>query len=118
MPIKETAILKQRTEGEVSSSEKKCYQGMTGSIMFSIVKTKPDIAFATSLASCFAKNPSYQYTEVVKTILRYLKGWRNRGITYVGQSKLKVEEYSDSNCKRLNLVAYTKAYKTGLGCTA
>lgn len=96
-PMKETAILKQRTEGEASPSERERYQGMTGSIMFSMVETRPDIAFATSVASRFAKNPSHQHTEAVETILRYLKGSRNRGITYGGQNKLKVEGYSDSD---------------------
>lgn len=70
---------------------------MTSSIMFSIVETRPDIIFATSIASCFAKNPGYQYIKVVKTILRYFKGSRERGITYGGQEELLVEGYSDSD---------------------
>ena len=96
-PMKETAFLEQKTEGEASPSEKKRYQGMTGSLMFSMVETRPDIAFATSVASRFAKNPGHQHTEAVKTILRYLKGSNERGITYGGQSKLLVEGYSDSD---------------------
>ena len=47
---------------------------MTGSFMFLIIKTRRNIAFATSVASCFLKNPGHQYTEAVKTILQYLKG--------------------------------------------
>ena len=70
---------------------------MTGSITFSMVETRPDIAFATSVASRFAKNPSHQHTEAVKTILRYLKGSKDQGITYGGQSKPKLEGYSDSD---------------------
>ena len=71
---------------------------MTGSIMFSMVETRPYIAFATSVASRFAKNPGHQHTEAVKTILRYLKGSRERGITYGGQEELLlVEGYSDSD---------------------
>lgn len=96
-PMKESAILEQRTDGEASASEKERYQGMTGSLMFSMVETRPDIAFATSIASRFAKNPGHQHTEAVKTILRYLKGSRERGITYGGQSELLVGGYSDSD---------------------
>lgn len=96
-PMKETAILEQKTKRKTSPSERKCYQGMTGSIMFSIVETRPNITFATSVASHFAKNPSHQHTKTVKTILQYLKGSKNREITYKNQSKLKVEGYSDSN---------------------
>ena len=80
--MKETALFQARTDGQASAAEKKRYQGMTGSIMFLMVETRPDIAFATSVASRFAKNPGSQHTEVVKTILQYLKGSRERGITY------------------------------------
>ena len=65
--------------------------------MFSMVKTRSDIAFAISVASRFAKNPSHQHTEAVKTILRYMKGSRQRGITYGGQDKLSIEGYSNSD---------------------
>ena len=65
--------------------------------MFSIVETRPNIAFATSVASHFAKNQGYQYTEIVKTILQYLKGLNKQKITYGGQNKLLVEGYSDSD---------------------
>ena len=70
---------------------------MTKFIMFFIVETRPDIAFAILVASCFAKNFTHQNTKAVKTFLHYLKGLRNRGIIYRGLSELKVEEYFDSN---------------------
>ena len=73
-PMKETVLLKQKIEGEASSSEKEHYKGMTGPFIFSMVETRPDIAFATFVASCFVKNLGHQHTEVVKTILQYLKG--------------------------------------------
>lgn len=95
-PMKETAIFEQRTEGEALPSKKECYQGIIRSIIFSMVDIRPDIAFATLIASCFAKNPSHQYTKVVKIILQYPKGSRNRGITYTDYIKLKMERYPDS----------------------
>lgn len=70
---------------------------MTDSFMFSIIETKPDIIFAISIISRFAKNLRHRYTKVVKTILRYLKGSREYKITYSVQSELLVEEYSDSD---------------------
>lgn len=98
-PMKESATLQRRTEGQASTAERERYQGMIGSIMFSMVETRPDVAFATSVASRFAKNPGHQHMEAVKTILRYLKGSRDRGITYGGldQEDLLVEGYSDSD---------------------
>lgn len=96
-PMKEITLLQPRTEGEATAAEKERYQGMTGSIMFSIVETRPNISFATSVASRFAKNLGHQHTEAVKPILRYLKGSKERGITYGGQDKLLVEGYSESD---------------------
>lgn len=73
--MKESAMLTPRKEGEALPSGKERYRGMTGLIMFSMVETRPDITFATSLISRFAKNPSHQHTEAaVKTIFKYLKG--------------------------------------------
>lgn len=78
-PMKEGTLLpSERTEA--SSAEQERYQGMTGSLMFSMVETRPDIAFAISVVSRFAKNPSRQHTEAVKTIMRYLKATRSVGI--------------------------------------
>lgn len=57
---------------------------MTNSILFSIVKTKPDIRFVTSVASRFAKKLGYQHTKAMKMILQYFKGSRERGIIYSG----------------------------------
>lgn len=60
-----------------------------------MVETRPDIAFAISVAVQFAKNPGYQYTRAVKTILRYLKGLKEQEITLGGQDILFVKGYSD-----------------------
>lgn len=73
MPIKKV-MLGPNLSTKAIQTEKKRYQGITSSLMFSILETQPDIAFAITVAACFAKNPSYLYTKAVKTILRYLKG--------------------------------------------
>lgn len=62
-----------------------------------MAETGPDIAYKTSVVSRFAKKPTHQQTEAVKTILQYPKGSRDRGITYGGEKGLCVEEYSDSD---------------------
>lgn len=87
-PMKESAVLLPRTEGQATDAEIERYQRMTGFLTFSMVETRPDIAFSTSVASRFAKNPSHQHTEAVKTILKYLKGMRTRGIVYGGEDDL------------------------------
>lgn len=97
--MKESIIMQPRTESQATAVEIEKYQQMTGSLMFSMVETRPDIAFATAFAAHFSKNPSHQHTKAVKTILKYLKGSRERGITYGGTSEeaLKIQGYSDSD---------------------
>ena len=95
-PMKESIQLLPNNEGTATEAERERYQGMTGSLMFSMVKTRPDIAFATSVASRYAKNPSHLHIEAVKTILKYLKGFKDRGIVYGGET-LDIEGYSDSD---------------------
>lgn len=84
---------------EASQAKQEQYQGMTRSFMFSMVETRPNIAFATSIVSRFAKNPSRQHTEVIKTILRYLKATKMAGIMYGGNKDgdLTIKAYSDSD---------------------
>ncbi len=64
-----------------------------------MVETRPDIAFATSVVSRFAKNPSHHHSEAVKTIFRYLKVTRPTGITYGGEQggDLIIKGYSGSD---------------------
>lgn len=52
--------------------------------MFSIVETRPDITFATSVVAWFTKNPGHQYIKVVKIVLQYLKSSKLREITFGG----------------------------------
>lgn len=58
---------------------------MTGSIMFFIVVTRPDITYH------FAKNPGHQYIQELKTIRQYSKASREWEIIYTGKEKLLVE---------------------------
>ena len=50
--------------------------------MFFMIKTRPNIAFAIFITSRFTKNLRHQYIKTIKTILHYLKGLKDRDITY------------------------------------
>lgn len=51
-------------------------------LIFSIVKIKPDITFTILITSCDVKNPSHQYTKVIKIILKYIKSSKYNKIIY------------------------------------
>ena len=50
------------------------YQSVVGSLMYAMVCTRPDIAYAVGVVSRFMTNPGKAHWEAVKWILRYLKG--------------------------------------------
>ena len=55
-PMKESMQLVPNDSGkQASDNEREKYQGMVGSMMFAMVETRPNIAFATSVASRFEK---------------------------------------------------------------
>jgi hypothetical protein len=81
---------------QASAEEIQSYQSKVGSVMFPMVETRPDITFAVSVVSRYAKNPSRAHIEAIKTILSYLKGSMTRGIMY-GGGTLKVVAHSDAD---------------------
>jgi len=48
------------------------YTGAVGSLMYAIVCTKPDLAYAVSTVSRLMSNPEKQHWEAVKRVLQYL----------------------------------------------
>ncbi|KAL6133377.1 hypothetical protein ACLB2K_065614 [Fragaria x ananassa] len=55
------------------------YQRLVGKLIYLTV-TRPDISFAVSLVSQFMHAPTEEHLQIVKRILRYLKGSIGRGI--------------------------------------
>jgi len=55
------------------------------SLMYLAIATRPDIAFAVSMLSCFLNDPGDAHWEVVKCIFRYLKSTRDLQLTYGGE---------------------------------
>lgn len=91
--------LLERNKKEATIAKIKRYQEIISSRIFSMVGTRPDIAFATYIVSRFAKSFSHQYSEAVKTIFQYLKATRKTRITYREEQEddLIIKEYSNSN---------------------
>lgn len=96
-PMRESVQFLPNNSGKKAiNTKQEKYQGMTKLLIFSIIETRLDIAFATSVVSRFRKNPSYTHIESVKTILKYLKRTKKQGIIY-GQGTLAIERYSNSD---------------------
>lgn len=81
IPINEGILLPNKCL-EVTYIKQEQYQSMTGSLIFSMVETRLNIAFAISVLSHFTKNLSYQYIKVVKKIMQYFKAIHTLDIMY------------------------------------
>ncbi|KAJ5473962.1 hypothetical protein N7475_003528 [Penicillium sp. IBT 31633x] len=64
------------------------YQRIVGSLMYIMLGTRGDIAYAVSMASRYLANPGPQHLKLARRILRYLNGTKGLGLTYKGQPQM------------------------------
>lgn len=69
-------------EGKAFPKEIKLYQEIIGSILYTAIMLRPDVAHAASLLSRFFTNPSPLHRRLTKRVLQYLYGTRFLGIRY------------------------------------
>ncbi|KAH9686485.1 Integrase catalytic domain-containing protein [Citrus sinensis] len=62
------------------------YAQAIGSLMYTMVCTRADIAYVVSLVSRFMSDPGKEHWDAVKWIMRYLRGTPDHGLMY-GRSK-------------------------------
>lgn len=67
---------------KISQTKQKKYPGIIKSLIFSIVRNRPNIIFTIFIISQFAENFFCQYKETIKTIIKYLKAMKLVGIVY------------------------------------
>jgi transposase InsO family protein len=79
-----------------SPQDIKEYQRLIGSLMYAMLGSRPDIAFAVSMVSRFASNPMPEHITAAKRILRYLKKTIDFELTYRGDLTA-LTGYSDAD---------------------
>lgn len=75
------------------------YPSRVGSLMYAMVCSRPNLAYAVSMISMFIANPGKQHWEALKWILRYLKG-SSEVVLWFGKNKKMqeaIEGYVDSD---------------------
>jgi len=85
--------------GEDYSAEpgfKMQYQSAVGTLMYAMLGTRPDIAYAVSSVSRYAANPTKAHMTAVKRIFSYLRGTIDLQLTFRGELTDLVG-YSDSD---------------------
>lgn len=102
-----------QTEDEIKDMSRIPYSNATGSLMYAMVCTRPDLAYSASIVSRFMANPGKQHWSVVKWILRYLKGSKSVVLVY-GRNSERINglsgyvdaDYSGDIDKRRSLTGY------------
>jgi hypothetical protein len=70
---------------------------MIGSLMYAMVATRPDIAFAVSAAGQLASNPQQEHWVAIRHILRYLRGSADFALVYPPQGNLTFVGFTDAD---------------------
>lgn len=76
------------------------YRSAVGCLVYAMVCTRPDIAFAVGTVSQFLEDPGVKHWSVVKRIMRYLHGTATHGISYspsINEKDTQVIGYCDSD---------------------
>ena len=72
------------------------YQRLVGKLIYLTI-TRPDITYAVSIVSQFMQAPTQAHFHIVKRILRYLKGYADRGILLKNHGNTHIMEYTDAD---------------------
>ncbi|KAJ9535587.1 hypothetical protein OSB04_un001276 [Centaurea solstitialis] len=72
------------------------YSRAIGCLMYAMISTRPDIAFAVGKLSRYTSNPSSHHWQALNRVFKYLKGTMSYGLTYSGYPSV-IEGYSDAS---------------------
>lgn len=73
------------------------YSNAVGSIMYSMIGTRPDLAYLVGIISRFMSNPIKNHWLGVKWVLRYIKGSLKTKLCYKKSSDFSLRGYCDSD---------------------
>ncbi|GKA95951.1 hypothetical protein Tco_0818046 [Tanacetum coccineum] len=106
---------------DIERMSKVPYENTVGSLMYLMVCTRPDIAYAVSVVSRYLANPGKNHWEAVKWILKYLRGIANVGLVYgtnrgnhVDVTGFVDSDYSKDPNKEAEYMALTEIVKEAI----
>jgi len=83
--------------GKVDPKFRQKYQQLVGSLMYLMIGSRPDIAYAVVRLSQQSASPSDEHYKAGLHVCRYLLGTKNYALFFNGKSKREVHAYSDSD---------------------
>lgn len=117
-PLETSRKLQPAEEGyEAPRKLREDYQSAVGSLMYAMLGTRPDIAYAVSLVSRYSANPTPAHWNAVIRIFRYLRGTVHYELVYKGSLE-DLTGYTDSDWAGDSTRRSTSGYLFNLGSGA
>ena len=85
------------TAAELNGNDIARYQSIVGKLMYAMIATRPDLAFAVSMLRRFNAAPNATHLEAPKKSLRYLRKSSNVGLIYSPNPIIDLIGYCDSD---------------------
>jgi hypothetical protein len=92
-----SAEMTPKTENATKEMSSVPYREAIGSLMYLMVMTRPDIAFAVNQVSQYCQNPGPGHWNGVKRILAYLAGTPNHGLLFKRNDEESLIGYCDAD---------------------
>ncbi|CAN6566755.1 unnamed protein product [Malus baccata var. baccata] len=89
--------MRPKTPEEIRQMSVIPYASAIGSLMYAMICTRLDIAYAVSITSRYQSNPGLEHWAAVKTVLKYLRRTKDMFLIYGGATELRVEAYTDAD---------------------
>ena len=83
--------------GKASAAEITCYQSIIGSLLYIMISTRPNIAFAVTYLSQFSTNPTEDHYKAAQHICRYLVGTHDYKLIYTHEEDKGLVAYTNSD---------------------
>ena len=84
-------------EGPVDPARRLKFQSVIGSLLYIMLGSRPDIAYAVTVMSQFSVNPSQEHLDKALYICCYLAGTPNYALVYEGKTNKGLIAYTDSD---------------------
>ena len=106
-------------KGEVDPQLRSESQQIIGSLLYIMLGTHPDIAYAVTKLSQHAANPAREHLDKARYIVHYLAGTCNYGLVFDGASNKGLIAYTDSDyagdpIKRRSITGYLFKLANGI----
>jgi Reverse transcriptase (RNA-dependent DNA polymerase) len=95
-PMDHRMIL-QKAENDKNVLRNIPYRSIIGNLMYLMICTRPDLAFAVGILSQFSEHPSNEHWIAFKRVLRYLKGTQDFCLLYKKSANATLVGYSDAS---------------------